>query len=329
MKLIIASLLLSLFFLLPQALAAIPTITDPAPQKIPHWGFILYQDICAYNYNSGYYDTYWNPYPDTPLTTDFYIFGFGRHEVRSERHYDVYTYDWTTGPTVNFSKIIHFNYSGTYTEKLYLFNFLLQPHVHPRTSKTIIQGPFPVMINGTMHSQMFIDDRLVWEDTVIVTDPHYENPYVCNERPVNGLYISQLQPRCCIGVTFVNYSPKNMSAQSAKPVDIFWYENSTGSWVLRQMNRNVESHGFDQACSWDYLQANQYDTTYWWKVSVDDGTKNVTQIYHFTTRKKSFWEIPLGPSHSSLHIFDTCGINIVQQTKYEDISNINFFNWNN
>ena len=56
---------------------------------------------------------------------------------------------------------------------------------------------------------------------------------------------------------------------------IYWYENTTLSWVLRQTNSNVTANS---TVNWTYTQANGNGTTYWWKVAVNDSISNTTAV---------------------------------------------------
>lgn len=62
-------------------------------------------------------------------------------------------------------------------------------------------------------------------------------------------------------------------------LDIYWYENSTGTWILRKTDSSVKSGTY----YWTYSQATNYSTTYYWRVIVNDGNDSVTSIYCFTT----------------------------------------------
>ena len=67
-------------------------------------------------------------------------------------------------------------------------------------------------------------------------------------------------------------------------VDVYFYENTTGSWVLQQVNSSVDVTGAANV-EWDnFNNASEYDTKYWWKVNVaDQNGLSVEKIYHFTT----------------------------------------------
>ncbi|HEC86436.1 MAG TPA: hypothetical protein ENI49_00975, partial [Thermoplasmatales archaeon] len=105
----------------------------------------------------------------------------------------------------------------------------------------------------------------------------YYNP-VTNNAPTidlispapNGTTEVSLQPTCQVWANDTD----------GDTLTVYWYENTTGSWVLRQTNSSVTANS---TVSWTYTQASNYGTTYWWKVAVNDGTDNTTAIYHFTT----------------------------------------------
>ncbi|RLF43418.1 MAG: hypothetical protein DRN18_00065, partial [Thermoplasmata archaeon] len=97
-------------------------------------------------------------------------------------------------------------------------------------------------------------------------------PSISNPYPADGSIDVELQPTCHIDVSDPN----------GDTMTIYWYENSTGSWVLRQTNSSVGNGTY----YWTFTQANEEKTTYWWKVAVNDGTYNVTQVYKFTTKEE-------------------------------------------
>jgi len=61
---------------------------------------------------------------------------------------------------------------------------------------------------------------------------------------------------------------------------VYWYENTTGPWVLRQTNNSVTANS---AVDWTFSQASAYNTAYYWRVAVNDSISNVTVQYYFTT----------------------------------------------
>jgi len=61
---------------------------------------------------------------------------------------------------------------------------------------------------------------------------------------------------------------------------VYWYENTTGDWVLRNTNSSVSA---DSIVSYNFPQFNKLDTTYWWKVAVNDSIDNTSKTNYFTT----------------------------------------------
>jgi len=86
--------------------------------------------------------------------------------------------------------------------------------------------------------------------------------------PTHGTSNYDPQPTCTI-------SPYNEEG----PMTVTFAENSTGEWVTRKVVTDVEN----DTTSWKYTQATALNTTHWWRVSVDNGTVNLTKIYNFTT----------------------------------------------
>ena len=88
--------------------------------------------------------------------------------------------------------------------------------------------------------------------------------------PENGSTGVSLQPSCQIWA-------KDLDGGT---LDVYWYENTTGSWVLRNTNSSVSANSI---VSYNFTQFNSYYTTYWWRVAVNDSTENITATYYFTT----------------------------------------------
>ena len=91
------------------------------------------------------------------------------------------------------------------------------------------------------------------------------------EYPGNGSVDVELRPYCKIQI----------DDPDGQAMNIYWYDNSSGSWVLRRTTSSV----YNGTYYWTFGQAYNYLTTYYWKVVVSDGSDNTTAIYHFTTEK--------------------------------------------
>ena len=100
--------------------------------------------------------------------------------------------------------------------------------------------------------------------------PKNSAPYAYNPYPANNSKNVSIQPTCHVRV-----HDEDMDTLTVK-----FYENTTGSWTLRQTNSSVKS-GF--IVYWHFTQASQSNTNYWWKVEISDGSKTSTFIYTFKT----------------------------------------------
>jgi len=63
-------------------------------------------------------------------------------------------------------------------------------------------------------------------------------------------------------------------------LDVYWYENSTGSWELRNINRSISANS---TASYTFSQFNQYNTTYYFKLAINDSKDNISQWFYFKT----------------------------------------------
>ncbi|GAH13326.1 unnamed protein product, partial [marine sediment metagenome] len=69
-------------------------------------------------------------------------------------------------------------------------------------------------------------------------------------------------------------------------LNIYWYENSTGSYILRQTNLSV---GNNTQHNWTFTQVNTELTKYWYNVSVNNSYCNTSEIFDFTTEANRTW----------------------------------------
>ncbi len=95
-------------------------------------------------------------------------------------------------------------------------------------------------------------------------------PVITNPIPVNASTGAARPPELNITVSDANSDTMTLT----------WYSNSSGSWAAFGYNNSVLDGSYTQTNN--NLSAS--NTTYWWNVSVDDGTNfNDSGIYHFTT----------------------------------------------
>lgn len=113
-------------------------------------------------------------------------------------------------------------------------------------------------------------------------------PDVSNVNPANGSIVINLTPICNITVSDLD----------GDKLTVFWYENTTGKWVLQQINKSVPAN---TSCVWDnYNNASSFNTTYFWKVKVNDSQNCFTEkIYQFTTRVNNPPNTPSSPYPSN------------------------------
>ena len=118
-------------------------------------------------------------------------------------------------------------------------------------------------------------------------------PDIANPNPMNGS-TAPFSPICNVTVF----------DQDGDIVDVKFYDNSTGSWVLRQTNSSMDASSPVNVIWDNYANANQYSTNYWWKVQSTDGKNCATEkIYQFTTMANnppSF--IDLQPENNSINV---------------------------
>lgn len=105
-------------------------------------------------------------------------------------------------------------------------------------------------------------------------EPSNNAPYAESPIPAIGETDVDLQPTCSVKV----YDDESST------VTVKFYENTTGSWILRQTNLSVP---VGTRVYWTYTQADQSNTTYWWKVTVIDETNIIASyVYKFTTKQE-------------------------------------------
>ena len=98
------------------------------------------------------------------------------------------------------------------------------------------------------------------------TAPSVSNPY-----PVDGSTLQVITPYCHVYVVDAD----------SDPMTINFYNSTDGvSWTWQQTNSSVAT---GTTVYWNYTQANNYNTIYYWKVTADDAVINISKTYSFTT----------------------------------------------
>jgi PKD repeat protein len=110
------------------------------------------------------------------------------------------------------------------------------------------------------------------ETWIFATGPN-QPPIISNEYPLNNSTQIDIQPLCHVDVFDIDEDR----------LTIYWYENSTGSWILRRIEYNVTANS---TIYWSFIEANLYFTTYYWMVIVTDSIHYINAIFNFTTKSK-------------------------------------------
>jgi hypothetical protein len=151
---------------------------------------------------------------------------------------------------------VYDGYSGNYSSNIPTSGFAF-----PWIYRDMPSGP-----GSEIHYQLCHD--VVFHD-FLLGDTNYA-PTISLLSPPNASSGTARQPWCWISV----------NDSDGDDFNITWEENSTGVWVERQSNDTVSNGTF----WWHFLQAVNYSTTYYWRVTANDteGNANVS-IFHFTT----------------------------------------------
>jgi len=93
------------------------------------------------------------------------------------------------------------------------------------------------------------------------------------EQPTDESIYDSITPKC--NITCVHSYGSDLT--------VYFYENTTGNWVLQQTN---SSHTANTSAQWTYTNASSYNHTYYWSVNATDGTNWRNESYSFTTNSK-------------------------------------------
>jgi hypothetical protein len=103
-------------------------------------------------------------------------------------------------------------------------------------------------------------------------------PILSNPYPVNGSSAQYISPVCNVTVSDVD----------GGTVTVRFYENTSGVWVVQQINSSVDVTSPANIIWNNYGNATGDHTLYWWMVNVSDGKGCfVEEIYYFTTANTS------------------------------------------
>jgi len=103
-----------------------------------------------------------------------------------------------------------------------------------------------------------------------------QQPFISTQFPVNESTISWSSPLCRVVV----------NDPDGDTMDICWYQNVSGTWILNQTNLSVSNGTY----RWVYQEANTTFNTYYWMVTVNDSYTNVTYVYNFNLVTNRTWK---------------------------------------
>ena len=107
-------------------------------------------------------------------------------------------------------------------------------------------------------------------------------PEIFDEEPINESNDIELNPKLNISISDADHDKMSIN----------WYSNSSGTWQAFGSDINIADGTYSQKNS----NFSDYDTTYWWYVTVtDDIYTNSSSIFHFTTEKNYPPNTPSNP----------------------------------
>jgi len=128
--------------------------------------------------------------------------------------------------------------------------------------------------------EVSVTDSVSWTNTTfaftVQSDPGggpppNSAPTVSDPYPVDEATLIPLTPIVNVLVADGNLDPIDVN---------FYFLNETSIWVLMQTNSSVSS---GNTVYWSFTNASSYNTSYDWRVTVYDGTINITYDFNFTT----------------------------------------------
>jgi len=143
------------------------------------------------------------------------------------------------------------------------------------TNGTLVRNPTTMSSRSITYywSANITDGSGFWENLTYhfttLGGPAVTPPNITHENPVNGSTGVSFAPTCNVTVTHPD----------GENSTVYFYENSTSSFVLRQTVTNV----LNESASFTFTNADEESTKYWWRVSSFDGSNYTNETYSFTT----------------------------------------------
>jgi len=190
--------------------------------------------------------------------------------------------DGATGVSVGLSSL-----SVTIEDSENTFNWTIttSPNIGTNSANGASNGSKTCTIAGLSYDGYYtwtvsVTDGTSWTNTTydftVESDPGTgpppnSAPTASNPYPTDESTLIPLTPICHVLVADANLDLIDVN---------FYWRNETDVYVKMQTNSSVSS---GNTVYWNYTNASSYDTNYYWRVTVDDGTDNITYTYNFTT----------------------------------------------
>jgi hypothetical protein len=178
------------------------------------------------------------------------------------------------------------------------FNYTVEtiPDIGSNEEANVYSGMKYCSVTGLLPATTY-----VWY--VNITNSHGSYSYYYNFTTTYLPYVSQIFPGDGNNSTAQPICTAWVKDPDGGTLTVRFYENSTGSWVLRKIEGDVYVASAEDVAEveWDaFTQAQNYDQMYWWRVQVQDnkGATN-TSTYSLTPRNNKPTVIAFDPLNNS------------------------------
>ena len=149
------------------------------------------------------------------------------------------------------------------------------PNIGSNSSTGAGNGSISCDVSGlnsgtTYYWYVNVTDDIMWTNETYSFTTSYAPTIDLIAPSPNGTTGVSLQPNCQIWANDTD----------GDTLIVYWYENSTGGYILRNTNSSVTANS---TVGYTFTQFNGYGNTYYWKVAVNDSTENTTAWFYFTT----------------------------------------------
>ncbi|RLF59368.1 MAG: hypothetical protein DRN27_02880 [Thermoplasmata archaeon] len=153
--------------------------------------------------------------------------------------------------------------------------------------------------NGTGYYQYYsIGNKSGHANETAPINPDNDTYCYFNES-MNAIPIISLQYPSPNGVTGIGTQTKCKiwaNDTEGDSLTVYWYENTTGGWVLRNKNSSVTAN---TTVSYTFSEFNEFSNIYWWKVAVNDTEDNASSVFSFTTESMNTYVNMISPYNVS------------------------------